>query len=206
MEIHTYTLGAYQTNCYIVSGDGKKCVVIDPADNGEAIYKKAKSFGYEVEAVFLTHAHFDHILGLDKLVSLAGGVPVYLHKDEVKYLTDAYFNLSEEICGIPYTYSENLKTVCGGDSINAAGTVFSVIHTPGHTDGSVCYRSGNVIFTGDTLFAGSIGRTDFPTGNYAVLISSLKKLKNIEEDCDIYSGHGRSTTLNHEKQFNEYLQ
>ncbi|MBP5245761.1 MAG: MBL fold metallo-hydrolase [Clostridiales bacterium] len=206
MEIHTYTLGAYQTNCYIVSGDGKKCVIIDPADNGDAIYKKAKSFGYDVEAVFLTHAHFDHILGLDKLVFAAGGVPVYLHKDEVKYLADAHLNLSDETCDAPYTYSGHLKTVCGGGKINAAGIEFTVIHTPGHTDGSVCYRVGNVIFTGDTLFAGSVGRTDFPRGNYAVLMSSLEKLKNIEEDCQIFSGHGHSSTLNYEKQFNEYLQ
>jgi glyoxylase-like metal-dependent hydrolase (beta-lactamase superfamily II) len=206
MEIHTYTLGSYQTNCYIVSGDGKGCVVIDPADNGDAILRKVKSYGYTVEAIFLTHAHFDHILGLGRLVSLSGNVPVYLHKDEVKYLENAYLNLSEEVTGTPYTYFDNLHVLNDNDKISAAGVEFSVIHTPGHTEGSVCYRAGNTIFTGDTLFAGSIGRTDFPRGNYDVLISSLEKLKRIDEDCDVYTGHGRPSTLLYEKQFNEFMQ
>ena len=210
MTIETLCLGACMTNCYIASADEKHCIVVDPADNGAAIGNAIRKHGYVLDAVLLTHAHFDHIYGLPELLASSSkdGIPVYLHSHEVHVLTDMSFNLSESLFGIPFTYDGAVISVQDGDRIQAAGTHFDVLFTPGHTEGSVCYLCAeeNVLFSGDTLFASTVGRTDFPGGDTPTLLASLKKLKALSDTLEVYPGHNAATTLAREKRYNEYLQ
>ena len=194
VNIKALPLGAYQTNCYIVWGDDSDdCVVIDPGYNPETVLFTAGQLGKRIAAILLTHGHFDHVGGVRGIVEKAG-CPVYLHEKELSQ--------PEEMTAGPLFYT---CTYGEGDVINLAGLCLRVLHTPGHTPGSVCLLTENTLFSGDTLFQDSIGRTDFPGGSMAQMRASLARLAAIEGDLRVLPGHGPATTLQEEKKYNPYL-
>ena len=193
MIVHTLPLGAYQTNTYIVA-NGDRCVVIDAGYSPEVITRFLEKNGLTAEAIFLTHGHFDHVGGVKGLAQMLG-CPVYIHEAEL--------SMPEAMTAGPLHYTH---TYGEGDRIEKAGLSFKILHTPGHTPGSVCLMAEDAIFSGDTLFAGSCGRTDLPGGDWATIRCSLNRLAQLENDVTVYPGHGESTSLAQEKRYNPYMQ
>ena len=194
LQIHTLPLGSYQTNCYIIhEKSSPSCCIIDPGYHPEVILEKVSDLGLTVEAILLTHCHFDHV-GAVKQIAAETDCDVFLCAEDLSM--PPMFT-----AGKPY-YT---KSYAEGDTISLAGLTISVLHTPGHTPGSVCLLIENSLFSGDTLFAGSCGRTDLPGGSWATILKSLHRLRELELDLEIYPGHGQSTTLAEEKLYNPYL-
>ena len=194
LKIHTLTLGMYQTNCYIIHDENSKtCAVIDPGYEGTAVLRKAQSLGLTVEAILLTHGHFDHVGGV-KDIAAATSCRVYLCADDL--------SMPEMMTAGPLYYTD---TYGEGDTLNLAGLTVHVIHTPGHTPGSVCLLVEDAMFSGDTLFAGSCGRVDLPGGDWAAILQSLRRLAQMEADFRVFPGHAESTTLAREKKYNPYM-
>ena len=193
-KIDTLILGLYQTNCYIVYEEaGESCVVIDPGYEADKILDHCQKLGRCICAVLLTHGHFDHV-GAVRDIAADTGCKVYLCPEDLQLpanFTDGRLYYTD-------TYDE-------GADISEAGVNFHVLHTPGHTPGSVCLVCGDVIFSGDTLFAGSCGRTDFPLGSFAAIGQSLARLAKLPGDYTVYPGHGSATRLSYERQTNPYL-
>ncbi len=210
MKTECLCMGVCSTNCYIVSGEKADAVVIDPCDNGSKIYEFVRSQGKIVSKVFITHAHFDHIAGLTELYNMAkndGDVKVYVHQDDATGLFDERLNLSATMFGTPFAFDGDVIKVKVGDKIKVGNIEFEVLSTPGHTEGSCCYmnKTERVLFSGDTLFMDSCGRTDLPGGDTGKLIRSLKKLAELDGDYKVYSGHGPYTTLEQERINNPYM-
>ena len=195
VNIRTLPLGAYQTNCYLVWGeDSQTCVVIDPGYNPEIVLAEAKLLGKEIAAILLTHGHFDHVGGVKELAA---------ETDCKVYLCPEDLAMPPQMTAGPLYYTD---TYGEGDFVEVAGLTFKVLHTPGHTPGSVCLACENALFSGDTLFWGSCGRTDLPGGNWATIQKSLKRLADLSGDYDVYPGHGDATKLSFERNFNPYMQ
>jgi glyoxylase-like metal-dependent hydrolase (beta-lactamase superfamily II) len=201
MELHILPLGDYQTNTYIVSGDGKSCAVIDPGFEPQTILAKVRQLGLTVEAVLLTHGHFDHVGGV-KAILAATGCPLYLHRGDFDQPDDPMSRFCYPLAGAALP---GLRYAEDGDSVTAGGLTFRVLSTPGHTKGSVCFQCEDVLFSGDTLFAGSCGRTDLPGGDWNTICRSLARLAALEEDLTVYPGHGPATTLQRERCVNPYM-
>jgi glyoxylase-like metal-dependent hydrolase (beta-lactamase superfamily II) len=194
LKIHTLTLGAYQTNCYIIHADASKtCCVIDPGYEGETILAETERLGLEVEAVLLTHGHFDHV-GAVKQLAVETGCAVYLNEKDLALPR----MMTAGVLYYTHTYAE-------GDVLSLSGLQIRVLETPGHTPGSVCLETEDALFTGDTLFAGSCGRVDFPGSSPKAMRQSLARLNGLERDYAVYPGHGGATTLSGEKKYNPYL-
>ena len=188
-------LGAYQTNCYLVWGENANtCVVIDPGYEPDTVLAEVKKLGKEIAAILLTHGHFDHVGGV-KEIAAETECPVYL--------CEADLSMPPQMTAGPLYYT---NTYAEGDFVEAAGLSFKVLHTPGHTPGSVCLQCENALFSGDTLFWGSCGRTDLPGGNWATIQKSLKRLAAISGDFKVYPGHGDDTRLDFERKMNPYMQ
>lgn len=206
MKIKNFVIGMIGTNCYLVSNEeNKECVLIDPGIYRPEITDYIRKEGLQMRAILLTHGHFDHIMGIDGFAE-EFPVPVYAHAAEDVLLKDASMNASQNF-GRQYTYS-GASYVDDGQILELAGMHFQVIHTPGHTIGGCCYylKQEKVLFSGDTLFRESMGRTDFPTGNGSQLLSSIReKLLALPEDTVVYPGHMESTTIGDEKKYNPYL-
>lgn len=216
IKIGRMVMGVCRTNCYFLYRDGEHgCIVADPADQGAGIYSALQKNGFRVEGILLTHGHFDHIWGLDALrdavnaAAEADGlepVKVYAHEDERELLRDAHKNVSEQAGRACTTYAD--VYVKDGQEISLAGMSFRVIATPGHTAGGCCYYfpEAGILLAGDTLFAESVGRTDFPTGSMSMLVRSVRdKLFVLPDDTKVYPGHGERTTIGHEKEYNPFL-
>ncbi len=194
MKIDTLELGPIQTNCYIVYNEGaEEAVVIDPAGEAEKI-KKALD-GKKAAAVLLTHGHFDHTGAL----SAFAGTPIYMHPSDDVMLLDPVWSVGEMI-GDTAPRPAATDYVQEGTKLRLAGLDIQVLHTPGHTLGSVCYRIGDALFTGDTMFRASYGRTDFPGGDEAELFRSLRRLLKLEKDYIVCPGHGMPTTIFQERE------
>lgn len=206
MKVERFVIGMIQTNCYLVSNtDTKECVIIDPAVYSAEMTSHIQKEGLLVQAILLTHGHFDHIMGIDGFLK-EFDVPVYAHCEESKLLNNADYNASSDY-GRAYTYS-GASYVEDGQILNLAGMQFQVIYTPGHTIGGCCYyvEQEKVLFSGDTLFQMSVGRSDFPTGNGRQLVDSIqKKLMVLPEETVVYPGHMEQTVIGDEKRRNPYL-
>ena len=187
-------LGAYQTNSYLVWDEtSPTCVVIDPGYEPDTVLAEAKTLGKEIAAILLTHGHFDHVGGVREIAAETGCRV---------YLCDADLAMPPQMTAGPLYYTNIYGE---GSFVEEAGLSFKVLHTPGHTPGSVCLMCENALFSGDTLFWGSCGRTDLPGGNWATIQKSLKRLAALPGDYDVYPGHGNATKLSFERNFNPYM-
>lgn len=206
IKIGKITLGACATNTYFVYREGNDSIVVfDPADKGEYLFSKFEEKGFKVASIMLTHGHFDHIWGIEGIKKNVD-VKVYASEDEAAFLKDPSLNYSER-CGrscsiVPEVLLKDEETV------KLADIEIKMIKTPGHTEGGCCYyiEEAGFLISGDTLFCESVGRTDFPTGSMSTLIRSIKeKLLPLPEETKVYPGHGESTTIGYEKEYNPYL-
>ena len=194
IKINILTMGAYQTNTYMIHEQNTKtCCVIDPGYQPDTILDAAQDLGLTIEAILLTHGHHDHV-GAVREIAAETGCKVYIHPNDL--------TLPPMFTAGPLYYTH---TYDEGDTLHMAGLDISVLHTPGHTGGSVCLLCDNVMFAGDTLFAGSCGRTDLPGGDWPTITRSLKRLASLEANFHVFSGHGESTTLANEKRYNPYM-
>lgn len=207
LKIGRLMLGIVQTNCYFVYREGTNDVIfIDPADKGDYIYETLKEKDLHVKGILLTHGHFDHIWGCNKLRELSGA-PIYAYEEEKVLCEDAVVNVSEQV-GRPYTVIPD-RYLKDDEEITIAGMTCRLIATPGHTVGSCCYyfEDAGILIAGDTLFEESVGRTDLATGSAGALVRSIKdKLFTLPDDTKVYPGHGDITTIGHEKQYNPFVQ
>lgn len=201
MLVKAYQVGQIGTNCYLVADEETgKCAVIDPGDSGAKLAEIIRSAGWTPVAILLTHSHFDHILGIPGLRESWRGLPVYCHPADM-----AGEALEEHIFGmtVPTVRAFGDLTPYGeGDAIAVGGLTIQVMHTPGHSPGSVVLQVEDVLFTGDTLFRGSMGRTDLNGGSFDQIMHSLARLANLQGDFKVYPGHESSSTLEFERKTN----
>ena len=199
LQIKRMQVGQIGTNCYLLEDpDAKLCAVIDHGDNADGIDREIRKAGLSLSMILITHGHFDHVLAVPGLLAKWPDIPVYVHKQEVNWegKGDQYMLLGP----VP-----NIKTVGEGDVIDFSGHPIQVLHTPGHSPGSVCYLVGDILFAGDTLFAGSCGRTDFIGGSVSQILMSLKRLAGLEGNLRVCPGHDRLTTLDAERASNPFV-
>lgn len=195
MKFYSLALGDYQTNCYIVHDENRRdCFVVDPGYQCGDILDFCADKGLTIAAVLLTHGHFDHVGAVKELAAEVPSCDVYLHEAE----TTMPPMMTAGKLYYTHTYDE-------GSKLTVAGLDIRVLHTPGHTPGSVCLVCENHLFSGDTLFAMSCGRTDLPGGSWKTIQNSLHRLASLEGNFWIHPGHGESTTLAQEKQYNPYM-
>ena len=206
LRIEEYNVGEIGTNCYfIVNADTDEMLVIDPGGSGKELISRINQRNLKPVAVLLTHGHYDHASDAQTLAD-EYKIPVYAHEAERETLEDPALNLSP-MFGHREVYHAD-KYVKDGDILNLAGFEIRVIHTPGHTVGGCCYEfvGNKVLASGDTLFCGSVGRTDFPKGSMSDLIRSIKdKLLDLPGDTTVLPGHEARTTMGYEKQYNMFL-
>ncbi len=206
LRIETYIVGMVQTNCYFaINDETKEVLIIDPGASAPQLMEKIKEKGLKPAAILLTHGHFDHAGAAEELAKLAG-VKIYAEEHEKETLETPGLNLSGwEGLNSVYYADEYLKDE---QEIDLAGFHIRVFHTPGHTIGGCCYYFSyqNTLFSGDTLFQSSIGRTDFPKGSASVLVRAIReKLMNLPDETAVYTGHGDVTTIGMERMCNPYL-
>lgn len=206
MIIKTFPMGLIGTNAYLLIDEiSKEAAVIDIGGDFSEISEEIEKSKANLKYILNTHGHFDHILG-EKDVQEATGLPVYVHESD-KYLVE---NLPEQLKRFGFVNNvlppENIKTFTEKDIFKLGNEEIKVIHTPGHTPGSSCFLVGKNLFSGDTLFHASIGRTDFEGGSFAQISNSIKeKLFKLDDDIDVYPGHDSKTTIGYEKQYNCYF-
>ncbi len=207
MRIQTYTLGGVGTHCYfLINEDTKEALVADPADRADFISEKLESQGLKLKGILLTHGHGDHIMAVPALREKYGA-PLLAHEAEAALLGDPRKNLSTSLFGksVSLTADRLLKD---GEMVELAGLSLKTLFTPGHTPGGCCYygEGDGILLSGDTLFAGSIGRTDFPGGSMHTLVAAIKdRLMPLPDETKVYPGHAEMTTIGDERKFNPYL-
>lgn len=202
MKIKAFELGDIGTNCYVISDDNNTCAIIDCDGDGKPLFDYIDQNNLKPTHILLTHGHFDHI-GAVNVVKEKYGCAVYACTKEANVLAEPTINHSG-LYGMPISVKPD-KLINDGDEIKVGDMTFQVMETPGHTEGSICFILDKTIFSGDTLFLGSCGRTDFPTGDWQTILNSLKKLKELEGDFVVYPGHGPSTTLDYERNTNPFM-
>ena len=211
LNIRSFSCNLLQERCYVAWRKAPRCVLVDPGCYGKAELQALEEFltqeGLTPSAIFLTHAHFDHIYGVKALQDRFGGIPVYLHPADAPLLADA--GEMPRLLGMDAPQTDFTWTAVAEGPLAVAGMDFEAIATPGHTPGGVCYleREEGILFCGDTLFAGSIGRTDLPGGDYDDLIRSvMEKLILLDPAVRILPGHGPSSTIGQERRDNPFLE
>lgn len=210
MNIDTIVLGEFEANCYCVrkTSRHKKCLLIDPGLNPEPLIRFLDTNAYEPVAIVLTHGHVDHIGGVESIREYWPKVEVAVHEMDAEMLVNPGLNLSTMAGTMVQARPAEICLDSTRQYYTAAGLRFQVFHTPGHSPGGICLYSAKdkILFSGDTLFAGSIGRTDFRGGDYETLIEAIKtKLLILPETTNVYPGHGPQTTIQAEKQFNPFV-
>ncbi len=206
MIIKTFPLGLIGANAYLLIDEAaKEAAIIDIGGDYHAIFDEIESYGAKLKFILNTHGHFDHIMG-EYDAQKASAVPVYIHENDL-YLAQ---NLPLQLERFGFVNNalppENIKTFTEKDVFKLGDTEIKVIHTPGHTPGSVCFLTGNSLFSGDTLFYTSVGRTDFEGGSFAQLSNSIKeKLFKLDDNIDVYPGHDSKTSIGYEKKYNCYF-
>ena len=205
-KVERVLCGSVGTNCYVlINTQTQETVIIDPADDAPMLSAKLKEKNLKPAAILLTHGHYDHIMAVEELRK-EYGIPVIAHEEEKQILENPKGNLSTMI-GKPFTVKAD-RFVKDEELLVTAGFSIRVLHTPGHTIGGCCYdlADENLLFSGDTLFWESVGRTDFPTGSMSALVRSIKeKLMVLPESTRVYPGHMGSTSIENEKQNNPFL-
>jgi len=196
MLIKTLVVGPIDTNCYIVTDENTlECAVVDPGDESNVILDYVEDNKLKVRAIFLTHGHFDHTMAA-RAVSEATGAPIYIHRRDAATADPSQFQ---------FLADEETNFYAEGDTIVVGSMAFTILETPGHSPGSVTLRCEDVLFTGDTLFRSSVGRTDLGGGDIHALMRSLARLAALEGNFEVYPGHMDSTTLDRERRFNDYV-
>lgn len=204
MKIKVMPLGELRANCYIVETAKKNAAAFDIGGEPEKLLQYLKESNLTLKKIFLTHGHYDHIGGVYE-VQKQTGAEVYVHSGDGMKIQSSSGSLAVNFGRIDFKKIENFTEISDGDVIALDELEFKVLHTPGHTSGSVCYICNDYIFTGDTLFRCSIGRTDLPDGDFGKMSLSLEKLKALKEDYIVYPGHEAESTLDFEKNNNPYL-
>ena len=197
MTIHVLPAGPIATNCYLLKDDETgKGAVIDPGGDAPRILQLIERMGMEPQSILLTHGHYDHTGGVKELLEAFPGLPVYLHPQDAAMMKDPRTMIPDLGATVPYGE---------GDTVKVGNLTIDVLHTPGHTPGSVTLAVGDVLFTGDTLFQGSCGRTDLPGGSTRAIFASLARLANLEGDRRVCPGHEGQSTLEEERRSNYYM-
>lgn len=201
-------LGPFETNCYIVSlPDSRDCWIVDASYEPGDLIEAVRSARLRPVALVFTHAHCDHIAGAFEVLRAFPGLPVFIHGEEAAFLNDPMLNLSA-MMGVPVTGPAPTRLLSDGDELTLAGQTWRVMHTPGHSPGgiSLYHEPSATAIVGDTLFAGSVGRTDFPGSDPRVLTRSIReKLYTLPEATKIYPGHGPTSTIGREKRSNPFV-
>jgi glyoxylase-like metal-dependent hydrolase (beta-lactamase superfamily II) len=205
IKVKKVRTGAIDENCYLVyNADTKYAAIIDPGENANQIINVIESENLKPEILINTHGHYDHVIADDK-IRLKYKVPLAVHKDDAEMLTDSEKNYSFISSGIPVSIKEPEILLEDNQDVKLSFITFKVLSTPGHSKGSICLLFGSYLFTGDTLFAGAIGRTDLWGGNSEELLKSLEKLKNLDPYITVCPGHGSMTTIANELRHNPFL-
>ena len=208
MIIETFPVGLFQCNCTILGDDEtREAIVIDPGDDPEEILRRLAQHGLNVKQIVCTHTHIDHVGAIHELQQLSG-TPASIHKADL-FLFEK-LDVQAQWIGMPAPKQGVIDSFLqDGDAVACRGIEMGVLHTPGHTPGSSTFDLADdrhILFTGDTLFMQSIGRTDLWGGSYSEIISSIqKKLMNFDDDTFVIAGHGQSTTIGHERRYNPFL-
>ena len=198
MEVKVLQVGPIGTNCYILEDEkARAAAIIDPGDEAGRILQVIEDDGVDVKYILLTHGHYDHTTAVPQLHKALPQVEIYIHRADANGAGSQLFPLAGQI--------PNLKFYDEGDTLALGDMTIQVLHTPGHSKGSVTLKVGDVLFCGDTLFAGSCGRTDLAGGSYAEIMASLKKLGQLPGDYHVCPGHDVTSTLERERRSNPFL-
>ena len=206
MILETVQVGQFEVNCYILAASqGAEALIIDPGADEDKIRQALNKYKLKPAMVINTHGHFDHIGCDDKF-----GVPVYIHKDDLSMLKNPALNFSLFASGVPHSVKTLTRNLADGEKISLEGLELEVMHTPGHSRGGICLLlkkpRNDIVFSGDTLFCGGIGRTDFPGASEKTLIKSIKeKLLVLPDETEVYPGHGPASTIGRERKNNSFL-
>ena len=198
MKVNVMQVGTIRTNCYILEDEGTKlAAIIDPGDNADRILAAVREEGVTVQYILLTHGHYDHTTAVPELHRALPDAKIYIHQADANGAGSKLFPLAGQVDGLLF-YDE-------GDTLTLGSLTIAVMETPGHSPGSVTLQVEDVLFTGDTLFYGSCGRTDLRGGSYAQIMASLKRLGELEGDFHVCPGHDMTSTLERERKYNPFL-
>lgn len=198
MKIISMQVGPIMTNCYILIDEGsKQAAIIDPGEDAPRILAAVRGEEAQVEYILLTHGHYDHTTAVPALHQALPGAKIYIHQADANGAGSRLFPLASQV--------EDLLLYDEGDALTLGGLTIEVLHTPGHSPGSVTLKVGDVLFSGDTLFAGSCGRTDLQGGSYDQMMASLKRLGELEGDFRVLPGHNTPSTLDREREYNSFV-
>jgi len=196
MRVKRLVVGDLDANCYIISLEDGACIIIDPGADGDLIVRSIEDNELEPISIVLTHSHYDHIAAAPAIRERYG-IPILIHESDADSLADSKSNFSA-VFDEPIAFRAD-KTISDGDIVELGGEKMTVLHTPGHSPGSICIRANDFLISGDTIFREGIGRTDLPGGDYAQLTSSIRRILELPDQTTLHPGHGPRTTIGAER-------